>query len=169
MNPGIMPKVTKTLWDYEIVSDRIKQTLHQLKTSQAIMDSSMGGPVTMPLPQTMEFDVTNIYNYITRILQQFDTQDAYGIFASVHQGEGPIVPTFIFGLPQSNMKEISLPETPNNWPIWVYKDCILSANEFDTVWTQDIVTDVKELMLGGCLIGIESLQHLPFNDQYNYA
>ncbi|RPA90209.1 hypothetical protein L873DRAFT_475228 [Choiromyces venosus 120613-1] len=93
----------------------------------------MGGPGITPLPQITEFDVTDISNYITRILQQFDTQDTYGIFAGAGQGEGLIIPTFIFRLLWSNMEEISLPETPNHWPIWVYEDCILSADEFDTV------------------------------------
>ncbi|RPA96910.1 hypothetical protein L873DRAFT_1791350 [Choiromyces venosus 120613-1] len=111
MNPGIMPKVMKTLYN------QTKQTLGQPKSSKAIMDSGMSGQQITPLPPMTEFDVTEISSYITRVLHQLDTQDAYGIFAGVCQHEGPIVPTFIFGLPRSNLAEIVLPPTPNNLPI----------------------------------------------------
>ncbi|RPA91472.1 hypothetical protein L873DRAFT_1869406 [Choiromyces venosus 120613-1] len=111
------------------------------------MDSGMGGLGIMPLPQTTEFDVTDIFNYITRVLQQFDIQDVYSIFAGICQSEGLIVPTFIFRLRQSNIKEILLHETPNNWPIWVQEDCILSVNELETAWALGPVSGVQELTL----------------------
>ncbi|RPA96907.1 hypothetical protein L873DRAFT_1791348 [Choiromyces venosus 120613-1] len=160
MNPSIMPKVTKTLWHHGLVTDQTKETLGQPKSSKAIMDSGLGGPQITPLPQTTEFDVTEISSYITRVLHQLDTQDAYGIFAGIRQPGGPVVPTFIFGLPRLNLAEIVLPPTPNNLPIWVREDCILSTNELETAWAMDPVTDVQELMLQACSVGIESIQAL---------
>ncbi|RPA94864.1 hypothetical protein L873DRAFT_1934942 [Choiromyces venosus 120613-1] len=120
------------------------------------MDSGLSGPGITPLPQTTEFDVTEISNYITRVLHQLDTQDAYGIFAGVRQPGGPVAPTFIFGLPRSNLGEIVLPPSPNNLPIWVRNDCILSTNELETAWAMDPVADVQELTLQACSVGIET-------------
>ncbi|RPA96916.1 hypothetical protein L873DRAFT_1791354 [Choiromyces venosus 120613-1] len=163
MNPGITPKVTKTLWN------QTKQTLGQPKSSKAIMDSGMSGPRITPLSQMTEFDVTEISSYITRVLHQLDTQDAYGIFPGVHQCEGPIVPTFIFGLPRLNLADIVLPRTQDNLPIWVQEDCILSTNELETAWAMDLVADMRELMLQACSVGIESIQALPLSDGHDHA
>ncbi|RPA94869.1 hypothetical protein L873DRAFT_1934946 [Choiromyces venosus 120613-1] len=98
------------------------------------MDSGLGGQVITPLPQMTEFDITEISSYITRALHQFDTQDAYGIFEGVHQLGGPIVPTLKFGLSRSNLVEIVLPPPPNNLPIGVREDSILSMNELGAKW-----------------------------------
>jgi len=122
----------------------------------------MSGPAIRPLPDIHELDIPEISEYITKVLQHFHTQDAYGIFAGVCYGQGPVIPTFIFGLPGSSQSAIVLPPTPHDLPVWVREDRILPMNEPEA-WATTPVNEVEELKLESCSVGIQGCQHLPIS------
>jgi len=121
------------------------------------MESGLGGPAITALASTAGFDVETISAYITRVLQLVDKQDAYGILAGVHQHGGPLVPTFIFGIPGYEEQQVVLPPSPNNMPVWIRDDRVLSMNELDTAWAMDEVLSLGELTLAKCSLGLESI------------
>jgi len=123
----------------------------------------MSGAAIMPLPQTLEIDVADISNFITKVLYQLNIQDAYGILAGVQDRGGPVVPTFIFGIPHSDNEIVQfiLPPSPNNIPILLRDDSVLSTNELENAWAVGPIADLEKLTLEACSVGIESMQVLP--------
>ena len=128
----------------------------------AMMGHGMSGPGIRPLPDMQGFDVAEISDYITKVLERFNTQDAYGIFAGVCHSQGVVIPTFVFGLPGSGRSVIVLPPAPHNLPIWVRQDGILPINESET-WAASPVNDVEELTLEPLSVGIQGCQPLPIS------
>ncbi|PUU73730.1 hypothetical protein B9Z19DRAFT_1068742 [Tuber borchii] len=171
MDPGIVPGVIMTLWNYALgpSPDLDKKHFDQpkLKTAIETMDTGMSGPGITPLPAMPGLDMTEMSIYITNVLQLLDRQDAYGILAGVHQPGGPTVPTFIFGLPKytPHDSEIILPQAPHNIPVWIRDDCILMADEDEEdsdkdegelpSWAMAPVTQLERLKLEGCSLGVE--------------
>ncbi|RPA98976.1 hypothetical protein L873DRAFT_1807380 [Choiromyces venosus 120613-1] len=64
------------------------------------MDCDLQGPEITPLPQSTQFDITEISRYIARVLEQLNKQDAYGLFAGVRVNGGQVVPILIFEIPK---------------------------------------------------------------------
>jgi len=122
------------------------------------MDTGLGGPRITALPPTIEFDLAEVSEYITGVLQVLDKQDAYGILAGVNQYGGPTVPTFIFGIPEYDEREIVLPTTPHDIPIMIRNDYVLAMNNLDTPWALGSVVELAQLTLEGCSVGIEGIQ-----------
>ena len=95
------------------------------------MDSGFFGPEIKPLPETVEYDATEISDYITTVLQQLKQEGAYGIFVGISDNTGQVVPatgqvfpTFIFGVPpiDATARDIVLPQPPHNTHTWVKED-----------------------------------------------
>jgi len=142
-----------------VVTDQIDPTF-QAETSEIMMGRGLSGPAIRPLQQVDVFDKPRISDYITKVLVYFDKQDAYGIFAGVCHCEGPVIPTFIFGLPGASRAVLVLPPSPDNLPIWVREDKIFSTNGFKTAWSTTPVNNLEELTLESCSVGIQGCRTL---------
>jgi len=112
----------------------------------------------MPLAPGAPYDPAEISDYITSVLQLFNTDDAYGLLAGIKENGGPVVPTLIFGIPPPNILSIALPPTPFGLPILVRQDWIMSANGLEARWKEVPVNDIDKITLAAVSVGVEGLQ-----------
>ena len=127
------------------------------------MDS---GPHIKPLPETVEFDVTQISDYITTVLQQLKQEGAYGIFVGISDNTGQVVPatgqvfpTFIFGVPQIDALDIELPQPPHNTHTWVKEDRFMLIPGLGDLfrWATTPISNPGRIELDAISVGIEGL------------
>jgi len=120
------------------------------------MDSGLSGPRVTPLGQTTGCDLSEVSAFITNVLRLINKQDAYGILVGVNKYGGPIVPTFIFGIPEYDNREIVIPATPHNLPVLMRNDRVMAMNDLESPWAMETVIDLAQLTLKQCSVGIES-------------
>ena len=111
-----------------LITEKLNLANNQPKTRNPAMDS---GPRITQLPKTVEYDATEISDYISSVLQLLKQEGAYGIFVGVSDNTGQVVPTgqvfptFVFGVRQMISPEVVLPQPPHNFHIWVREDHIV--------------------------------------------
>ncbi|PWW80691.1 hypothetical protein C7212DRAFT_361236 [Tuber magnatum] len=120
------------------------------------MDYGVCGPDITPLPETADYDATEISAYITTVLQQLKQEGAYGIFVGLRDNTGGVVPTFIIGVPQVNAPEVALPPPPQDLPIWVKEDSFISMPGIGEKWALNPVFNPGRIALEGVSVGIET-------------
>ena len=111
--------------------------------------------MVVPLTPSYEFNTSEVMDYITQILQQFNLQGAYGILAAVERGEGDFAPTIVFGIPGRKLLNSDLPPPPNNLGLLIQDNRILPVAGPDTPWATQKVKHINQLTLEPCSVGLQ--------------
>ncbi|PUU80296.1 hypothetical protein B9Z19DRAFT_1172336, partial [Tuber borchii] len=139
-------------WKHVLITESLNLANNQPKTRNPAMNCGLG---VSPLPETVEYDVTEISDYITTVLQQLKQEGAYGIFVGLGYSKGPVVPTFIFGVPQINTPEVVLPQPPHNIPTWVQEDRFILIPGSRNSWALSPISNPGRIAIDAISVGIE--------------
>jgi len=130
--------------------------------SKPVKEDGISGLAIMPLLQTLQIDLVQIYNYIIMVTCQLNTQEAHsipGMCSALWRTSCSCFYLMHTIFRQWTWADHSPTKYANNCPIWV-EDRVLSTDELENALAVGSMTHQEKLTLKAFSIGIDSVQVL---------